>query len=129
MNKKSGFTLIEVLASLLIFSTAILGLMHAGSENIRAMSVLEQKQLAGIVADNQLLLALNRSAPLRVGTQQDSGEMAGRDWNWRIQTQDTGNAGFFKITITVREKTSEQVLMTRFAFAANKPSVRREIQQ
>ena len=128
MKKQDGFTLIEVLASLLIFSTAILGLMHAGSENIRAMSVLEQKQLAGIVADNQLLLALNRPAPLRVGTQQDSGEMAGRDWNWRIQTQDTGNAGFFKITISVREKTSEQVLVTRTAFAANKPAVRREVQ-
>jgi len=126
---QAGFTLIEVLASLLIFSTAILGLMHAGTENIRAMSVLEQKQLAGIVADNQLLLALNRSAPLRVGTQQDSSEMAGRDWNWRIQTEDTGTAGFFRLTITVQEKTSEQVLITRTAFAATKPAVQREPQQ
>ncbi|MBL4853977.1 MAG: type II secretion system minor pseudopilin GspI [Robiginitomaculum sp.] len=126
---QAGFTLIEVLASLLIFSTAILGLMHAGTENIRAMSVLEQKQLAGIIADNQLLLALNRPEPPRVGAQQDSGEMGGRDWNWRIQTEDTGTAGFFKLTITVQEKTSEQILMTRTAFASSKPAARQELPQ
>ncbi len=119
-KKQAGFTLIEVLASLLIFSTAILGLMHAGAENIRAVNVLEQKQLAGIVADNQLLLVLNGPTPIRVGVQQDSGEMGGRDWNWRIQTEDTVTTGFFKLTITVQEKTSEQVLISRTAFATAK---------
>ncbi len=123
-TKQAGFTLIEVLASLLIFSTAILGLMHAGSENIRAVNVLEQKQFAGIIADNQLLLALNRPEPLRVGVEQDSVEMAGRDWNWRIQNEDTGTAGCFKLTITVRENTSEQILITRTAFTTRKPSLR-----
>ena len=124
MKKQDGFTLIEVLAALLIFSTAIMGLMHAGTENIRAVQVLERKQLAGIVADNQLLLALNSETPIRPGTQQDDVEMSDRDWLWKIRTEDTGTAGFYRLTVEVKEKTSEQILISRTAFAARKPVVR-----
>lgn len=123
MNKQAGFTLIEVLAALLIFSTAIMGLMHAGTENIRAVQVLERKQLAGIVADNQLLLALNSQTPIRPGTQQDDVEMSGRDWLWKIRTEDTGTSGFYRLTIEIKEKTSKQILVSRTAFAARKPVV------
>lgn len=120
MRKQEGFTLIEVLAALLIFSTAIMGLMHAGTENIRAVHVLEKKQLAGIVANNQLLLALNRPVPVRPGTQQDDVQMAGRDWLWTIRTEDTGTSGFYRLTIEVKEKSSEQILISRTAFSARR---------
>ena len=118
---QAGFTLIEVLVALLIFSTAIMGLMHAGTENIRAVSILEQKQLAGIVADNQLLLALNRPGQgIKIGSQLDGGEMGGRDWLWKIRTENSGTPDFYRITITVKEKKSEQVLATRTAFTTKK---------
>lgn len=119
---EKGFTLVEVLAALLIFSTAILGLMHAGTENIRAMNAIEQKQIAGIVADNQLILALNNEAPLRRGSQQDSSKMAGREWHWQISTEQTEEPGFYKLTATVRLQSSEQILLTRTAFASNSKS-------
>ena len=121
LKKQAGFTLIEVLVALLIFSTAIMGLMHAGTENIRAVSILEQKQLAGIVADNQLLLALNNSdQSIKPGMQQDSVDMGGRHWLWKIRTEDTGTSGFYRLTITVKQKNSEQVLVSRTAFATRK---------
>ena len=119
---EKGFTLVEVLAALLIFSTAILGLMHAGTENIRAMNAVEQKQIAGIVADNQLILALNNEAPLRRGSQQDSSKMAGREWHWQIRTEQTEEPGFYKLTATVRLQNAEQILLTRTAFASNSKS-------
>lgn len=124
VRKDAGFTLIEVLAALLIFSTAIMGLMHAGTENIRAIQTLEKKQLAGIVADNQLLLTLNDKTPIRPGTRQDSVQMAGRDWLWKIRTEDTGTSGFYRLTVEVKDKTSEQILVSRIAFAARKPVIR-----
>jgi len=120
MRKQDGFTLIEVLAALLIFSTAIMGLMHAGTQNIRAVQVLEQKQIAGIIADNQLLLALNSQDPISTGTRQDDVQMAGRDWLWKIRTEDTGTAGFYRLTVEIKEKTSEQILISRTAFAARR---------
>ncbi len=124
MNRadEQGFTLVEVLAALLIFSTAILGLMHAGTENIRAMNAVEQKQIAGIVADNQLILALHNNAPLRRGSQQDTSKMAGREWLWQIRTEETGEPDFYKLTATVRVQGSEQILLTRTAFASNSNS-------
>ncbi|MBC6412844.1 MAG: type II secretion system minor pseudopilin GspI, partial [Hyphomonadaceae bacterium] len=54
-KKDRGFTLIEVLAALIVFSIAILGLSQAGSQSVRSVGVLENRMLAGIVADNVLV--------------------------------------------------------------------------
>ena len=56
-SNELGFTLVEVLAALLIFSFAIVTLTHSGAESVRAVSVLEQKTYAGIVADNRIVRA------------------------------------------------------------------------
>ena len=50
--RDDGFTLIEVLASLLIFSLAIIGLTRSSMESVRTASVLQNKSYAAIVADN-----------------------------------------------------------------------------
>jgi len=115
-----GFTLVEVLAALLIFSTAILGLMSAGTENIRIMRKVEQKQIAGIIADNQLILMQNNGETLKVGRQQESVEMAGRRWQWQIRTEETGQAGFFKLTADVRSEEGGSIIVTRTAFVRRK---------
>ncbi len=119
-TNNGGFTLVEVLAALLIFSTAILGLMSAGTENIRIMSKIEQKQIAGIIADNQLILLQNDRRPLRVGSQKGNAEMAGRDWHWQIRTEETGQAGFFKLTAEVKLEDGAQIIITRTAFTRRK---------
>lgn len=116
MRSERGFTLVEVLVALLIFSTAILGLMRAGTQNIRAVQIAEQKQIAGIIADNQLILALHKDGALSVGTQQDKVNMAHRDWHWQIRTETTSQAGFLKLTVSVREDGSEQIVLTRTAY-------------
>ena len=56
---EAGFTLVEVLAALLIFSFAIIGLTHSGTESVRAITILEHKTYAGIVADNRIVQALS----------------------------------------------------------------------
>lgn len=117
-NLQNGFSLIEVLMALVIFSVAILGLMHAGTQNIRATHSIENKQIAGIVADNQLILALSGSKALRKGRQNDVSKMAGRDWHWDIITNATAQPNFYKLTITVRQNNNPHVLITRTAFAS-----------
>ena len=62
---EAGFTLVEVLAALLIFSFAIIGLTHSGTESVRAITILEHKTYAGIVADNRIVQA--RLKPLKIG--------------------------------------------------------------
>ncbi len=119
-HHESGFTLIEVLMAMLIFSIAILGLLRAGTENIRAVNQVKQKQIAGIIADNQLILAMVGGENLQIGIKQDFTQMSGRDWQWKISTEKTSQAGFYKLTVEVREKNSEQIVIKRTAFSANK---------
>lgn len=120
-KNQKGFTLIEVLMALVIFSVAILGLMQAGTENIRATHSLRQKQIASIIADNQLILAQSSGRPIQKGAKQDVSRMDGQDWDWAITTSATSQLGFYKLVITVREKNSEHVLITRTAFANTPP--------
>ncbi len=120
-RQENGFTLVEVLVALLIFSTAIMGLMQASTQNIRVVQAVEQRQLAGMVADNRLLIAVNRVHKIEVGTQQNVTEMAGVKWAWIIRTSETGQAGFFKMVIDVRDERAEQIIVTRTAYGYKTP--------
>lgn len=118
VKKEEGFTLVEVLAALLIFSFAIIGLTRAGTESVRAVSVLKDKSYAGIVADNQLIRA--RIKPLEVGVKTGEESVSGKAYDWRIETSKTESAGFYRLIVTVNEVDSEQIIITRTAFRADK---------
>jgi len=60
LMKEDGFTLIEVLAALVIFSIAIVGLTRATTQSVAHTQRLTHKTYASVVADNQLILARMR---------------------------------------------------------------------
>ena len=117
-KKEDGFTLVEVLAALLIFSFAIIGLTRAGTESVRAVSVLKDKSYAGIVADNQLIHA--RIKPLEVGVKTGEESVSGKVYDWRVETSKTESAGFYRLIVTINEAKSEQIIITRTAFRTDK---------
>jgi len=117
MKRDAGFTLVEVLAALLIFSFAIIGLTRAGTESVRAVSVLEHKTYAGIVADNQLVRA--RIKPLKIGVVTGQEAAAGRNYDWRLETSETDSPNFYRLIVTVNEARQDQVIITRTAFRTN----------
>ena len=117
-KKEDGFTLVEVLAALLIFSFAIIGLTRAGTESVRAVSVLKDKSYAGIVADNQLIRA--RIKPLEVGVKTGEESVSGKVYDWRVETSKTESAGFYRLIVTINEAKSEQIIITRTAFRTDK---------
>lgn len=112
--KDQGFTLVEVLAALLIFSFAIIGLTRAGTESLRAVSVLQDKSYAGIVADNQLVRA--RIAPLEIGVKTGEESVSGKTYDWRVETSETESTGFYQLVVTVNEAQSDQIIITRTAY-------------
>jgi len=116
--KEDGFTLVEVLAALLIFSFAIIGLTRAGTESVRAVSVLKDKSYAGIVADNQLIRA--RIAPLEVGVKTGEESVSGKVYDWRVETSQTDNADFYRLIVTVNDANNDQVIISRTAFRTDK---------
>ena len=116
--KDDGFTLVEVLAALLIFSFGIIGLTRAGTESVRAISVLHDKAHAGIVADNQIIRA--RITPLKIGVETGEESVSGKDYDWRMETSETENGGFYRVIVSVTETDSEQIIITRTAFRTDK---------
>jgi len=115
--KDDGFTLIEVLAALMVFSIALIGLTRAGTESARAVGVIEDKMLAGIVADNQLTLA--RIDQLKNGTQSGHTVLMSRPFEYEISTSKTDVTGFFRVIVKVRHENSDQVIVERTAFRQN----------
>lgn len=116
--REAGFTLVEVLAALLIFSFAIIGLTRAGTESVRAVSVLKDKSYAGIVADNQLIRA--RIAPLEVGVKTGKETVSGIAYEWRVETSKTESDGFYRLIVTVNDAESDQLILSRSAFRTDK---------
>ena len=112
--KEHGFTLVEVLAALMIFSLSIIGLTHAGTESVKTASYLEQKFLAGIVADNQLSLARVSDSTDR--TRRGTERQMVQEFEYEIVRDPTDMNGFYKLTVTVKSNLSEQDLVIRSAY-------------
>lgn len=112
--KEQGFTLVEVLAALLIFSLAIVGLSRAGAQSVAHTKRLTDKTFAGVVADNQLILARMQAPQVRsVSGVETAG---GQPYEWRLDTIETAQDGLFELLVTVSE--GEDVLITRRAWLA-----------
>lgn len=112
--KDAGFTLIEVLAALMVFSVAIVGLTRAGTESSRAAAALETRMIAGIVADNQLSLARNEA--IIPGNRSGTTEQLSREFSYNIEAEGTEVAGLLRLTIQVREAGEDQIVAERIAF-------------
>ena len=112
--KQAGFTLVEVLAALMVFSVSILGLTHTGIENARAAYVLEQRTLAGIVADNQLSLARIASTPAK--QMKGFSTQKNYEFDWELVSAPTDISRLERLIVTVSAKGEEQILIRRIAF-------------
>ncbi len=92
-----GFTLIEVLISLMILSITVTTLSSAVSQSTNNVSFLKQKQFANWVAHNQMSLFLLGDKSETQGKKR----FAGIDFIWAIQKSETQTKNFNKITLNV----------------------------
>lgn len=107
--REAGFTLVEVLAALVIFSLAIVGLSRAGTQSVAHTQRLTHKTYASVVADNQLI----RARMLRpvIGTRSGEDMAGGQIYNWRIKTTKTPQDGLLELEVQVSQ--DEGVFVTR----------------
>ena len=117
-SHQRGFTLIEVLAALLVFSFAIIGLTHAGTQSAQAVSVISEKSLASIVADNALVQS--RMRPIRIGVEKGEDTQMGRAFEYSVTTAKTQLPDFYTIDVAVRKDGFDQVIISRQAFRGPK---------
>jgi general secretion pathway protein I len=96
-----GFTLLEVLVALAIFASVAAVLLTASARSLQNAARLEEKALAGWVADNYLTELQLAEAPPETGN--DSRELAfgGRQWQLYSETVTTSDPGLRRVNLWV----------------------------
>ncbi|HZG47498.1 MAG TPA: type II secretion system minor pseudopilin GspI, partial [Allosphingosinicella sp.] len=82
MSGEGGFTLIEMLVALAIFSLAALALLRLGGATAANSARLTDQALAQVVARNLSVEVLTDPQPPTLGTQTGVITNAGRQWRW-----------------------------------------------
>lgn len=100
-SAEHGFTLIEVLVALAIFSLAALALLRLEGATLANAEALRGHAIAQIVARNKLVETLTDPVAPSIGLSGGMEPNAGRLWRWTRRTSLVGQAGLQRIDIAV----------------------------
>jgi general secretion pathway protein I len=109
---RRGFTLIEMLVALAVFSLVALTMIRLASENTRTAVHVENRLLAGIIAENLAVEAFASPNPPDMGLAQGDIDMAGRRWSWRRTVSPTDQAGLVRMDVAVLLEGQETATLT-----------------
>jgi general secretion pathway protein I len=103
-----GFTLLEVLAALVIISLGMLGAIEAISQTASNASRTRDRTIAHWVGMNRLTaVRLQPNAP-KIDKTSDEVEMAGRKWRWTMEVTETPVKSLRRIDIRVAEAEADE---------------------
>lgn len=97
----TGFTLVEVLVALAIFSLAALALLRLQGAALSTTARLDEKTMAGIVAQNLAVEAIVAPQPLAFGSTAGSEINGGRTWTWTQDVARTPDTRLQRVEIKV----------------------------
>jgi len=125
-TRQRGFTLIEVLAALIIVSLGMLGVIEAVGQTAKNGSYLRDKTIAHWVAMNQMSKVRLDTRPPKIDKSSDEVEMASRKWRWSMVVTQTPVQTMQLIEISVAPadapKTASYAKITGFFGSAIAPA-------
>lgn len=99
---EKGFTLIEVMLAMAVFSIAGIAILGTADTNARNLGYLESKILASWVASNQLVeITLDDTWPPK-NNKKGKVELAGLEWFWQQRVVKTTDKDMRAIVLEVR---------------------------
>lgn len=106
----AGFSLIELLVAVSVFSLTVLALLNLAGENTRSAVVIEQQVLAGVVADNRAVEAM-LATPAQLASAVDGGEvvLGDRTWRWTRRVAATEVDAMVRIDVAVMPADEDRV--------------------
>lgn len=113
-RRQRGFTLVEVLAAMAIFSVGIAGVLASMAQNARTIVTLKDKTYADIVADN--ILIQSRQSLFLEEEEEGESVIAGDTFEWTLSAAETEQPGFYRLQIDVRRPDQTRVLVRRSAY-------------
>lgn len=115
---RTGFTLLEVLVALAVFSLAALALLRVQGVSLTGLGRLDERVLATIEVEN-LAVAARLTVPAPAyGESRGETVNGGRRWLWRQMVERTPDAGLQRITIELMSESGQklaEVLVVRAA--------------
>ena len=99
---EAGFTLIEMLVALAIFSLAALALLRLGGATATNSASLSDQALAQIVARNLAVETLTDPQPPAFGTSQGDAANGGRTWRWTRTVSRSPESRIQQVEISVQ---------------------------
>lgn len=101
-HRSGGFTLIEVLAALVIVALGMLGVIQAVAQTARNGAYLREKTLAHWIAMNVITERRLMDSPPDVTETSDEVEFAGRRWRWTLTVTQTEVDSLRRMDVSVR---------------------------
>jgi len=98
---RNGFTMIEIMVALAIFSLAALAMVRLQAYSVRSTSNLGDGSLAWQVARNVAVDILSNPAPPTLGESNGEELNGGQNWRWTANTSRTDDARLVKVDIVV----------------------------
>jgi general secretion pathway protein I len=106
-SRTAGFTLLEVLAALVIVSLGMLAVIEAIGQTASNSTRMRDRTIAHWVAMNRLTAARLEPRAPKIDKTSDEVEMAGRRWRWTMEVSETPVKTMFRIDVRVAEAEAE----------------------
>lgn len=114
-----GFTLLEMLVALAVFSIAALALLNLETVTVTNTARIQDRTLGQIVARNVAVEALTDPRPPAQGTETGREVNGGRAWTWTRITGESPESRILQIDISVADERGEfAAALTVFRTAA-----------
>lgn len=115
---EQGFSLLEVVVALAVFSLGALAAMNVLGQGSRSATAQEDMLIAGIVAENQLAEAMLGAAAPSPGLTSGIERAMSRDWAWELRVDPSPEPRILRIDVAVRMQGGRQVLAELSSFRA-----------
>ena len=108
-DAEHGFTLIEIMVALAVFSLAAMALVRLESATIRGASILDETLVAQMVARNVAIDAVTAAQPPTAGRVTGIETNGGQAWTWTRQVSALGGSSVLRIDVAVADRTGTQL--------------------
>lgn len=111
--KPNGFSLLEMMVALAVFSIAALALIKLQAASLSQTVALDQRLYSEIVARNLVVERLTDPRPPALGSDSGSVENGGRRFEWQSETSPV-DAAMVRVDITVSAADAPAVTLTLY---------------
>lgn len=111
VNSERGFTLLETLVALAIFSLAALALLRVQAITLRTAGDLDERQMAQIVAANLMTERVTDPTPPPLGDATGEAENGGRRWRWRQSARPLAEGDALAVRVMVEGDSSARAVL------------------